>query len=352
MHNSSERTDVWWRRAVACLLALGLGVAAEAGAVVEVSVRTGNGSPGGSVSLETSMSSDPEDPDVATVQVDLIFNTEQLRLPGTCPSGGPCEVNGDCPAEELCQVTCEKNPALTEQSFEPVVPTFQNVQPPMRRVRLALLPEFDPPLPIRIIPDGLLWTCTFEVPASAAFGPISLTSDPIRFQVADTMAQIIPAVIDIETGEILPPSPTPSETAIPTDTPTPTETAEEGTATPTATPEEPTATPTDTPGLPTNTPTTAPTNTPTGGVTNTPTNTPVVPTNTPTVGVATSTPTQTFTVSVGPTRTPTSGGGGPSAQDSDACDCRIEPQSPSTMAGNWLRWLVPVAFLLWRRRRS
>lgn len=86
------------------------------------------------------------------------------------------------------------------------------------------------------------------------------------------------------------PTPTPAETATPTDTPT---------ITPTETPTEtPTITPTETP---TDTPTITPTETPTSPPTDTPTVTPTeTPTDTPTV-----TPTETPSPTVTPTSTPT-----------------------------------------------
>ncbi|HET9661040.1 MAG TPA: hypothetical protein VFP05_11970 [Thermomicrobiales bacterium] len=105
-------------------------------------------------------------------------------------------------------------------------------------------------------------------------------------------------------------TPTPTNTATPTDTPTSTPTAtptDTPTNTPTATPTDtPTNTPTNTPtGTPTDTPTATPTSTPSDTPTNTPTGT-RSPTNTPTnTATPSNTPTRTVTPSHTPTRTPT-----------------------------------------------
>jgi len=363
MHNRSERMHVWGRTlVVAWALALGIGVTSEARALVEVHVRGGNGIPGGTLAVTMSITSpDPEDPDIATVQADLIFETGQLQLIGTCPTGGGmCQTNGDCPGMELCQIPCEKNLDLTGQSFEAVIPSFQNVPTGQRRVRLAFLPVFDPPLPIRLIPDGLLATCNFQIPADAPLGPIFMTSDPIRFQVADDMAQIVEdAVIEIETGSIQEPTvtATPSETA--TETPTGNTETPTPTHTPTATEETATATPSNTPtgGTPTITATITPTVTGGGGtLTPTPSHTPTSGTSgptftaTPTTPAVTHTPTGASTATrtpTGPTATPTSG----VAPADDDCSCRLGPETGASMASRWGRWSIPIAVLVWLRRR-
>ena len=120
--------------------------------------------------------------------------------------------------------------------------------------------------------------------------------------------------IQILVQEILPPTPTPTETPTPTNTPTETPTntpTQTQTQTPTTTPSEtptntPSETPTNTPSnTPTNTPTQTQTQTPTTTPSETPTNTPSnTPTNTPTQ-TQTQTPTTTTTLTATPTNTTT-----------------------------------------------
>jgi hypothetical protein len=356
MHNPTQRMGVWQRRRMsAWVLALCLGLAAEAHAVVTVRVVTGDGIPGGTVSLMMSLSREAGDPNVSTVQADLIFNTNQLQLVGTCPGGGTCQFNSDCSGGQLCQIPCQKDPRLTEQSFEAVVPDFQNVPQGQERLRLSFLPLFDPPLPVRVITDGTLATCTFGVPGQPALGQIVLSSDPVRFQVADDSIptpMILNAQIVLMPGVIAEPTPTQTVTETATITATPTDTATQGpTNTPTDTPTAGTPTPTNTPTgmVGTNTPT----NTPTGGTpTNTPTNTPTggTPTSSPTItptggtGTPTNTPTRTAT---GGTATPTQGGGGGAADDDS---CAIQPADRALNEGGlWL--VVPGLLVFWRRRR-
>ena len=349
MHNPTKRERRWRRLHVAVYaLTVALGLATSAHAVVRVTVVTTDGVAGGMVVLNTTLTRDQGDPNIATVQADLIFNTMQIQLMGTCPSGGMCQTNNDCPDDELCQVPCEKNPSLTEQTFDAVVPDFQNVPMDFRRVRLDLLPVFDPPLPVRLIPDGELWTCTFQVPLDASQGPLQLSSDPIRFQVSNDMATPVPATIGITPGSIvtatvtatLTPTggtltPTPSET--PTTMPTSATPTNTSTVSPTSTPTigTPTITPTSGTGTPTHSATMGPSNTPTtpsGGGT---------PTNTPTIGTPANTATQT----------PTGGTPGPNfVEGDDGCNCRVHSDGSGPGTG-WLRWAMPVAALLWLRRR-
>ncbi|MGH3579980.1 MAG: hypothetical protein ACRDUB_00205, partial [Mycobacterium sp.] len=153
-----------------------------------------------------------------------------------------------------------------------------------------------PPYNNNPIPDGLLYSCNFDVGPGVTVGSYPLVNsgffaqDPggNNLQVIGTNGAIVVTLVQ----------PTGTITSTPTETPTPTFTA---TATPTITPTN-SATPTDTY---TPTVTATPTATFTATVTSTPTSTPVdtaTPTETPTI---TPTPTNTGTVTQTPTPTNT-----------------------------------------------
>ena len=337
---------------VACGAVAGaLLLAAPASAVVTVNVATGSAVQGSNVTMTLSMSRDTDVGNVATVQTDVIFNTAQLRLIGACSTdNSPCETEQSC-GQGICNLPCQIDPRLTQETFTANVPDFQNVPPGERRLRLAVLgTTFPPPA----ITDGTLATCTFSVPSDGTVGTIMLRGDPARFQVADDLGNAVSAQIQFQPGAVLP---APTATVTPSETPTGTP----PTATPTGTP--PTETPTGTP--PTATPTgTPPTETPTGtpatatptGTLSTATPTGTRPTSTPTGTPATPTPTgtlPTFTPTGTPrTATPTTTSAAPRKHGGGG-GCTIAAATDASMSSAPLAWLAaPVGLLLWRRRRT
>ena len=335
-------------------LALASVSATPAEAIVTLKVMTSDAVPGGTLPLILSVERADGDPSTASTQLDLIYRTDQLELSGFCSNGGEaCETNDAC-GEGVCELLCDKDGRLVEQSFNATFPEFQNVDPGEKRVRLRLLAPIQVELPLPTFDDGLLAMCMLQVAADATTGvPIELQAT--RVEVGDEESNVVPAEVVIEAGNIvvsLPTAtPTPSETATETEipTPTPTPTTSEGTPTRTATPEVPTATPTQGGGgTPTATevpPTQVPTSTPvTPQATATPEqSTPtMVPTATATMGSG-STPTATQ-----PTATPTTEGA--KRRDDDGCAIT---QSPAQHGGSGLMWLLlPFAALVGMRRRA
>ncbi|MFQ5667064.1 MAG: hypothetical protein ACE5I7_11605 [Candidatus Binatia bacterium] len=332
-----KRAGVGGWKSACCAVAVSLVYAASASAVVSVTVATSDGVPGGTVTLTMSVSRTAGEPPIANVQADILFDTTQIQLVGTCVAdGAACQGSADCAGDGTCDLPCEKDPRLAVQILSATLPvTVRPPDPaPMRRLRLAVLPPTQVPIPT--FDDGVVATCTFQVPDTAELGPQTLTSDDARLNAGDALGQLLPAEAVLEPGSVVaPPTPTPTG---PTGTPTPVVTETE---TPAATPA--TETPTDTPVVtvsPSNTPTNTPMNTPTvkeGTATpaNTPTNT-LVPTRT-----ATSVPpTATRTNAPQATATKKGGGGG---------GCTVTAVETGR-GGAFVWFVVPAALLLWRRR--
>lgn len=351
-HGAGERSSLVRSLGVGVAAVALLGVLSPAQAVVTVRIMTSDAVPGGPIPLALSVERESGDGPIATTQVDVIFATEQLVLNGTCSGdGAPCDTNDDC-GEGTCELLCEKAAGVEAQTFFATLPTFQNVQPGERRVRLALLsPVVLPPLPT--FDDGVVAICMFDVRLDAPFGPVHLRAD--RLEVGDDESNQIPAVVVIEAGSIVDslPTPTATETSVPTSTPEETPTEGPPTETPTATPPTvtvPTSTPTE-PVTATPTPTTpavVPTSTPT------PTTPVVAPTFTPTVvpPTASHTPTSIVvapTATVPPTQTvaPT-----PRVIRNDHDSCAITPAGGTRSSASLFWLLLPLAALRALRRRG
>ncbi len=238
-----DQMNRWWRAVVGAatfLCLAGFGVAGAPGgaeATVTVKAATGDAELGGSLTLTLGFSREEGDGSVATVNADLIFNTHQLDIVGSCGNGEPCRLTTDCPkpSENVCRYTatsCQQDPRLTDQLVEVVPPDFQNVLDGQRRIRFAVLAMTHP---APVITDGNLITCTFQVAADAPLRPIELSGG--RLQVADNSipAQPLPSKLVIEAGSIVEKLPTPTATSTGA-TDTPTETPATGTPGPSETP--------------------------------------------------------------------------------------------------------------------
>lgn len=326
---------------IACGVAVMLSTAwvAPAFGVVTLRVMTSDAAPGGSLPLILGIERSQGDATTASTQLDLVYSTGQLALPGFCSNGGaPCETREQC-GEGACELLCDKDGRLTAQDFNATFPEFQNVGPGEKRVRLRLLAPIQGTLPLPSFDDGILATCMFDVDANAALGPITLSAQ--RVEVGDEESNVVPAEVVIDAGSIVDgtrtATPTETATATPDASMTPTETPDES---PTPTAPMPTATPTvgETIVVPTLTPTTGPT---TAVPTTTATST-AEPTNTPPVATPTLTPTTTPAETFTPTRpaaSPTSSK--PSRTDDDSC--AVVPR-PAGSRGGGIAWLlVPLA---------
>jgi uncharacterized repeat protein (TIGR01451 family) len=258
---------------------------------IHINLGTGTGLPGHSVPITAS----------------LVTSGLQVAAAGN-------DITFDNTALSLNIANCVANPSLMRMVSGGVVGTVGNLTT-MRILVIGAPLNTDP------IPDGPLYTCTFDILGSASPAVYPLTAlnfvaqDPNGVNLSPvtgangsiTVTLVGPTATVTNTPTItLTPSVTATATDTPTATNTPTDTAT-ATATNTATDTPtgiPTATPTDTPtATPTNTatftPTDTPTNTPTATATFTPTNTPTV-TDTPTV-----TETPTITQTPTPSETPT-----------------------------------------------
>jgi hypothetical protein len=228
-----------------------------------------------------------------TVQIPVTLQTGGLLVAGTANA-----ITFPTAAFSLNPANCVLNPMLPTKTLVASVTALTLTQ-----TTVSVFVQ-GPPLDGAPIPDGLLYTCTFNIlpgtppgvyplinsgivaqdptgvplPAGGLNGAInvtlvSFTATPTDTPTVSPTSTVSPTPTDTPT---LGPTDTPTDT--PTQTPTPTDTPTE---TPTITP---TFTPTDTPTItPTNTPTATPTNTPTATPTDTPTQTPTsTPTPTPT----------------------------------------------------------------------
>jgi len=316
--------------AVLSAFAMTVIAAGNAGAVVKITVATSDGIPGGMVILTYSVGRDAGDPSVSTLQTDVLFDNDQLTIEGTCGNTGVvcnndfdcCEGQCETPEQVLaakgqCNIRSSCETTVTGQAVFITVPIVDD-EPPGNHIRFAFpgITDTDPPTGPTTLPDGMLITCEFDVPASATVGEeIRLLAN--RASAGDAMATPLPTVVAITPGRIVTPTPTPTVTDTPLDTPTATPTPTGGTSTPT-----------DTPTI----------GTPPGTSTPTPTG----PTSTPTHSATPTGPTVTRT----PTRTPTAAARHPT--DDDGCSIRPVDRERSG-DGLWLG-IPALVLLVWRRR--
>lgn len=321
----------------ASLVAGALLGALPATAAVTLHVGTNDGIPGGEIALTLSMIRGAVDESVASAQLDVIFDTTQLRLNGSCSNGGAaCQQDAEC-GEGHCQLSCVKDARLTVQDFNATYPEFQNLPANQRKVRLRVLAPIQVQLPLPTFEDGVVATCTFAVPADAPLGAISLSAN--RLEVGDEEGDALESNVVIEAGTIVSELPTPTATAtiVPTDTPTEVVTE---TPTVTETPVTPTSIPTDSPTPPT---VIVPTNTP---ITVVPTATTQPTTAVPTaIPTATAPPSTSTPTEVPFTATPTRKRG----DDGDGCNIAAQPSD------SWraiLLLALPAGMVITLRRRS
>lgn len=202
-----------------CAVVVSLGLSAQMAGAVTVTVATGNGVQGGSLTLTLSLTRQSADPVLAGTQVDVLFNTSQIQISGACSdTGSACNGPSDCSATATCNFACTMDPRLTQQSFTATLVT--TVRPPdptgTGRLRLAIFDNIQ--FPTASFDSGTLATCTFQVPANAVPNQlVSLTTD--RVVVSDTNDDTVPGVqVQVTPGTILP---APTLTPTPTVTPTP-----------------------------------------------------------------------------------------------------------------------------------
>jgi len=172
---------------------------------VTVTVATGNGVQGGSLTLTLSLTRQSSDPILVSAQVDVLFDTSQIQIGGACSdTGASCNVSSDCAATATCNFPCAPDPRLTQQSFSAMLVTM--VSPPdptgTARLRLAIFDSIQ--FPTASLDSGTLATCTFQVPASAVPNqPVTLTTD--RVVVSDNNNNTVPGVqVQVTSGTILP----------------------------------------------------------------------------------------------------------------------------------------------------
>ena len=300
-------------------------ISGRAGAAVVVTINAPDGVPGQPLTLTVGLQRGEGDPTVTGVQTDVLFDTTQIEIGGTCDNNPAttCRGDEDCGKDNLgnnlsyCRAACQNAAQVTPGDFIAALP--DTIRPPDEaptdRLRVEVFARANPNA---TYDTGPLMICTFQVKADAPLCQvIQLSAD--RTEASDPATELIPDVTtSITAGSIADetcPTPTPLATGTPTVTPT--------VATPTATPTE------------------RPTNTPTATGTATLTNTPR-PTNTPTVR-----PTDTATP--GPTNTPTSSAPVLKGKDNDGC--AIAPNGST--GGSSLLWCVlPALAAVGRRRRG
>lgn len=234
----------WILGVVAGLAFWGIPVGQSSAATLHV--MTTDGVPGGQIRLDMRLERASEQENVATIQVDLLFDTRQLNLGGRCSDDAGCTFSEQCSEGDACRFVpqpCVLDSQLTGQTLEVIPPDFQNVGPNLYRLRFAVLAT---QLPISAIRDGGLLSCTFDVREDAQAGVLQLLAE--RLQVADNSvpARALTADVMLHAGRIL--GETPTLTPSPGETETPTGTPETpGPETPTVTPTPPTPAPTTPP---------------------------------------------------------------------------------------------------------
>src|ERR1700687_5543577 len=176
---------------VCCSVAVSLVVAAQAFAAVTLTVATTDGVQGANLTLTWSITRGGSDPIVAGAQLDIIFDTAQMQLAGTCV----------------------KDARLTQQTFSADLPTFPPVPANHQRLRLAVLNDLQHPT--GTFDSGALATCTFQVKADAPAGQL-VTLSAERVNVSDSNDNLIHGVqVTLTPGHILPGPGTPTPTPTP-----------------------------------------------------------------------------------------------------------------------------------------
>jgi hypothetical protein len=209
--------------AAGCALGVSLFCATHAFAAPTVSVTTSDGVQGGSLTLTLSISLDAANPVVASTDVDLVFDTSQIQLPGTCSnSSSACQANAEC-GQGSCVFPCQLAARLTQQTLSASLPTTVHPPDPAGHSRLRLIVFDDVQHPNATFDGGVLATCTFQVLANAQPDQlVSLVSDPQRLVVGDSNdTPILGVQIQLTPGRIRP-APTATPTSTPQPTPTPT----------------------------------------------------------------------------------------------------------------------------------
>jgi hypothetical protein len=192
---------------------------AHAFAAVTVTIDTTDGVQGGDLTLTMGLDRTTSDPLVSGVQTDVVFNTTQIELIGSCSNGGAtCQANLDCGVGGVCVPPCVHNVQVNPGDFTATLPDTVRPpdQPPSTRVRLAVFAFQNPSATY----EGDLITCIFHVQSNAVPGqPVSLVTS--RLSASDPNADAIPNVqVKVMPGVIRMATPTPTPTITPTPTPT------------------------------------------------------------------------------------------------------------------------------------
>ena len=215
-----------------CAVAVSLMFGAQAFAVVTVTVDTTDGVQGGDLTLTMGLERAAADPLVSGAQTDILFNTTQIELIGSCAclqegpcpnNGAACQASADCGQDEnnnVCVPPCAASAAVNPQDFTANLPETVRPpdQPPSKRLRLGVVAFANP----NATYEGDLITCTFHVRSDATPGqPVSLTTPLDRLNASDPNTQPIPNVqVRVMPGVIKMATPTPTPTITPTPTPT------------------------------------------------------------------------------------------------------------------------------------
>lgn len=202
-----------------CAITVSLMSVAHAFAAVTVTIDTTDGVQGGDLTLTMGLERTTSDPLVSGVQADVVFNTTQIELIGSCADGGAaCQANADCGAAGVCVPPCVNNVQVNPGDFTATLPDTVRPpdQPPSTRVRLAVFAFQNPTATY----EGDLITCMFHVLSDAVPGqPVSLVTS--RLSASDPNADAIPNVqVKVMPGVIKAATPTPTPTITPTPTPT------------------------------------------------------------------------------------------------------------------------------------
>jgi len=202
-----------------CAVAVSLMSVTQAFAAVTITVDTTDGVQGGNLTLTMGVERGASDPQVSGAQTDIVFNTTQIELNGSCAVGGAaCQSNSDCGTAGMCIPPCVNNVQVNQGDFTANLPDTVRPpdQPPSKRLRLAVFAFQNPSATY----NGDLITCMFHVQSDAQPGqPVSLTtsrlsaSDPNADAIPDVQVRVMPGVIKAAT-------PTPTPTITPTPTPT------------------------------------------------------------------------------------------------------------------------------------
>lgn len=192
-----------------CAVVVSLMFGAQAFAVVTITVDTSDGVQGGNLTLTMGLERAQTDPLVSGAQTDVVFNTTQIELIGSCSNGGAaCQANAEC-GQGTCVPPCVPSAEVSAQDFTANLPDTVRPpdQPPATRLRLAVFAFQNP----NATYEGDLITCTFHVPSDATLGQVSLMTS--RLSASDPNADPIPGVsVKVMPGTIHQATPTPTPT--------------------------------------------------------------------------------------------------------------------------------------------